>query len=431
VLTLTLAVGGVTAFVPTQPQQQHQQRYYTTGRPNVNIHHLKSNTILHLSSSPNPNNENDDNENLRIPTNVPINTTLIRQLVFNQGLIGYSIWNKGLGYEVLTRDANFNPFTTPFVPLAILGVLPLLALSYSIETSESPLVSTLNLSTDMQMLRIFGPKARPLVALGISAALAGLTGLVEEVTFRGEILPTLAQWSTVPGNLPFTVDPSQGIYYGVALSTIIFAALHVNPLGLFKGKEAAIDALVLFGLQLSTGGTFAALYLASGNLAVPIVSHGLYDFYTFYKTHLVVTGQMEYVETNIFGTGNGDGNGDGNGVGVGEKGVGRAGVDNGDDGALSQIESKWIDMRGSTFVREARQTFYLMDTNRDGVVSREELRIALYSYGINLSKGESEVILDVADVDGSGGIDFDEFLSFMGPEGSTSKAIKGSLLGVL
>jgi Ca2+-binding EF-hand superfamily protein len=39
--------------------------------------------------------------------------------------------------------------------------------------------------------------------------------------------------------------------------------------------------------------------------------------------------------------------------------------------------------------------------------------------------------LDVADVDGSGGIDFDEFLSFMGPEGSTSKAIKGSLLGVL
>jgi len=181
----------------------------------------------------------------------------------------------------------------------------------------------------------------------------------------------------------------------------------VNPLGLFKGKDAAIDACVLFALQLSTGGVFAALYLASGNLAVPIVSHGLYDFYTFYKTHLVVTGQMEYAETNLVIPGGGGGT-----------------------SVLSQIEQKWIDMRGSQFVREARQTFYLMDTNRDGVVSREELRIALYSYGISLSKGESEVILQTADVDGSGEIDFDEFLSFMGPDGSTSKAIKGSLLGV-
>jgi len=248
---------------------------------------------------------------------------------------------------------------------------------------------------------------------------------VEEVTFREEILPTLAQWSTIPGNLPFPVDQSQGIYYGVALSTLIFAALHVNPLGLFKGKDAAIDALVLFALQLSTGGTFAALYLASGNLAVPIVSHALYDFYTFYKTHLVVTSQMEYAETNIFVTNTEGGDEE---CAVGEKGVGSGG---GVDGVLSQIESKWIDMRGSTFVREARQTFYLMDTNRDGVVSREELRIALYSYGISLSKGESETVLEKADVDGSGEIDFDEFLSFMGPEGSTSKAIKGSLLGVL
>lgn len=339
-------------------------------------------------------NDNDTEE-------VPINTSLIRQLVFNQGLIGYSIWTKGLGYEVLTRDADFHFLSTSFLPLAILGVLPLLALSQTIETSESPLVSTLNLSTDMQMLRIFGPKPRPIVAAIVSLFLAGLTGLVEEVTFRGEILPTLTQWSTLPGNLPFPVEQTQGIYYGVALSTFIFAALHVNPEGFFKGRAAATDAGILLALQLCTGATFAGLYLATGNLAVPIVSHALYDFYTFYKTHLVVTTQMEYAVRNL------------------EM-----------DASPSAIEEKWIDMRGDTFVREARQTFYLMDTNRDGTVSREELRVALYSYGISLSKGESEVVLEKADADGSGEIDFEEFLGFMGTEGSTAKAIKGSLLGV-
>ena len=44
----------------------------------------------------------------------------------------------------------------------------------------------------------------------------------------------------------------------------------------------------------------------------------------------------------------------------------------------------------------------MADTNRDGVLSREELRIALYSYGIRLSKDESEIVTSVADTDKSG-----------------------------
>ena len=78
----------------------------------------------------------------------------------------------------------------------------------------------------------------------------------------------------------------------------------------------------------------------------------------------------------------------------------------------------------------ARQTFYLMDTNRDGVLSRRELRIALYSYGIKLTQDQSEALVNEADADGNGSIDFYEFLAFIGPEGSTTKAVKRSLLGV-
>lgn len=78
---------------------------------------------------------------------------------------------------------------------------------------------------------------------------------------------------------------------------------------------------------------------------------------------------------------------------------------------------------------DAKQSFYLMDTNRDGELSRKELRIALYAYGINLSKVQSERVEEAADINESGLIDFDEYLEFIGPTGSKSKAIRNTLFG--
>jgi len=123
------------------------------------------------------------------------------------------------------------------------------------------------------------------------------------------------------------------------------------------------------------------LYIITDNLAVPIVTHTLYDFYTFYKTHLVdVAGQMEYAK---------------------EKALMPI-------CSSKAVENKWIKERGEDWLREAKQSFYLMDTNRDGGISRKELCIALYSYGINLSKVRSQQVKQVADIDISGSIDFDE-----------------------
>ena len=70
-----------------------------------------------------------------------------------------------------------------------------------------------------------------------------------------------------------------------------------------------------------------------------------------------------------------------------------------------------------------------MDTNMDGELSRKELRIALYSYGIYLSRVESKKVEWAADADGSGTIDFDEYLDFIGPSGSRYKAVRYTLLG--
>jgi hypothetical protein len=127
------------------------------------------------------------------------------------------------------------------------------------------------------------------------------------------------------------------VLIGALLSTLLFAILHTNPLGLFKGREAFIQNFSLLILQIINGATFAFLFLLTGNLAVPIITHTLYDLYIFYKTHLVdVAGQMEYAEREALmpicsSTG---------------------------------VQKKWVEKYGEDWFKEVKQSFYLMDTNR-------------------------------------------------------------------
>lgn len=319
-----------------------------------------------------------------------VNFGLVGQNLANQALIGATIWTGGPGYQVLVDKADFGPLA---IILGIVGVVPMLALSQAIEKSESYLVSGLNLSTNMAVLRLFGPTKKPVTAFALSALLASLTGVVEEVTFRGQLIPFFAN-RVADGD----------ILTGAAISTFLFAFLHTNPLSFFKGGDAFLDNAVLLSLQLVNGAAFAILYLATGNLAVSILAHALYDFYTFYKTHMVdVAGQMEYAR------------------------------DKRDMPTFAdpKLEQRWINERGADFVNGVKQTFYLMDTNRDGVLSRKELRVALYSYGIILTPAQSAKVTQMADVDQSGSIDLDEFLEFVGPTGSAGKAIRNTLFGPL
>eukprot|EP00536_Pseudo-nitzschia_multiseries_P000022 jgi/Psemu1/177689/e_gw1.2.37.1 len=315
-----------------------------------------------------------------------INTRLVFRTLVNQALIGYQIWTGGSGFEILSEQAHFGPGA---VVLGVAGLLPMLQLSRAIETSESPYVSGLNLSTNLAVLRLFGPKQQPIPVFLVSLLLATTTGVVEETVFRGQAVPAFA-------------GASGDIFMGALLSTLLFAVLHTNPLAFFKGKDAFVDNLALLILQTINGGTFCLLYLVTGNLAVPIVTHALYDLYVFYKTHLVdVAGQMAYAEQETLMP----------------------------NCSSSKIENKWMRKRGKDWLTDAKQSFYLMDTNRDGELSRKELRIALYAYGINLSKVQSERVEEAADINESGLIDFDEYLEFIGPTGSKSKAIRNTLFG--
>ncbi|KAL7525101.1 hypothetical protein ACHAWF_001212 [Thalassiosira exigua] len=322
------------------------------------------------------------------PSSTSINFPMILQSLANQALIGSQIWTGGSGYEVLIEQAHPDAGA---VFLGVAGTVPLLALSRAIETSESPYVAGLNLSTNMAVLNLFGPKSRPASVLAISLVLASVTGVVEETVFRGQSLPA------------FSNAFGEGdVVTGFLLSTLLFAVLHTNPLGFFKSKEAFVDNFTLLILQIINGSAFASLYVLTGNLAVPILTHTLYDFYTFYKTHLIdVAGQMEYAEREALMP----------------------------KCSSSKIENMWVRRRGEDWLRDARRSFYLMDTNHDGALSRRELRIALYSYGIYLSKPQSEEVKQAADADESGGISFDEYLEFIGPTGSRYKAVRYTLIG--
>jgi membrane protease YdiL (CAAX protease family) len=96
------------------------------------------------------------------------------------------------------------------------------------------------------------------------AAISFLAGLGEELLFRGLLQNGFAQWT---GDfLPHTPFAAlAGDWMAVIFVAILFGALHA------VNTAYAVLAAIM-GVYLGW------LYLATGNLTVPIVAHGLYDF---------------------------------------------------------------------------------------------------------------------------------------------------------
>lgn len=315
---------------------------------------------------------------------------VLRQLVGNQLLIGIPIWSGGFGAQALANDLHFDNLLAAVLGLS--GGLALVALGSFIEKSDASIFTDLNVATKLTVLRLFGTKPRPIVAFMIGVALCALTGVVEETIFRGSILPSIAQWA-VDNSLAKSLQ--DGVPFGLLGSTLLFGLGHISPV-------LSFDTLVLFCLQLATGFSFGFLFVLTGNLASPIIAHFLYDLYTLYETHLSVTDQIAYAESA--------------------------------DMPVGASESKWRSLKGDEFVDLARQAYFLTDTNRDGQISPSELRMAFFSMGLKVDEEQTKSAFERADLDGSGEIDFDEYLDFLanseGEATEVAKRIKLSLLGV-
>jgi uncharacterized protein len=92
-------------------------------------------------------------------------------------------------------------------------------------------------------------------SLAALAAIALVAGLGEEMFFRGVIQSALTEW--LPGPQPE--------WLALVAASALFGAVHwITP------TYAVLAALI--------GAYLGWLWIASGNLAVPIVAHGAYDF---------------------------------------------------------------------------------------------------------------------------------------------------------
>ena len=67
--------------------------------------------------------------------------------------------------------------------------------------------------------------------------------------------------------------------------------------------------------------------------------------------------------------------------------------------------------RGSLTIRGLAQMFKSMDNNRNKTLDAQELEMGLRDFGINLNSEQVAVLVKFFDKDGSGNINFNEFLT--------------------
>ncbi|KAL6849764.1 hypothetical protein ACO1O0_009309 [Amphichorda felina] len=71
-------------------------------------------------------------------------------------------------------------------------------------------------------------------------------------------------------------------------------------------------------------------------------------------------------------------------------------------------------------IAEFREAFALFDKDGDGQITVTELGTVMKSLGLNPSESELQDMLNEVDADGSGAIDFEEFLVMMARKGAGS-----------
>ncbi|XP_029820777.1 calcium-binding protein 7 [Manacus vitellinus] len=70
--------------------------------------------------------------------------------------------------------------------------------------------------------------------------------------------------------------------------------------------------------------------------------------------------------------------------------------------------------------QEIREAFKVFDRDGNGFISKQELGTAMRSLGYMPNEVELEVIIQRLDMDGDGQVDFEEFVTLLGPKLSTS-----------
>jgi membrane protease YdiL (CAAX protease family) len=149
-----------------------------------------------------------------------------------------------------------------------LWVVPLGVFAYVLDLIEEtvPALKDVTKATQRSVLALLGGKWKPIFAVATASALGLAAGIGEEMLFRGV--------------LQYELATRFGEFASVTVTSIIFGALHaVTPLYALLASLASIY--------------FGWLYTSSGNLAVPIATHALYDVAALLYCHWTVTQMTE------------------------------------------------------------------------------------------------------------------------------------------
>ena len=103
------------------------------------------------------------------PTGPVVNSAMVRSIIINQIVVGYSIWLTNGDGRALLSATQFDPTS---LVIGAAGGLAVIAVGRFIEKSPNPLFAELNLSTNMLVLRLFGPRPQPIVAGAVSLGIA-------------------------------------------------------------------------------------------------------------------------------------------------------------------------------------------------------------------------------------------------------------------
>jgi membrane protease YdiL (CAAX protease family) len=175
-----------------------------------------------------------------------------------------------------TPNLGFGPgikFAKDSLLQGTLFALPLFVLAAFLDSIEDryPALQDVSKATQRSVIALLGGTFKPLLAVVTSTVLGLAAGFGEELLFRGVLQYELAA--------RLMVDPS----WAILISSVIFGALHaVTPLYAFLATFAS----VFFGF----------LYELTGNLAVPIICHAVYDVGALLWAHWTVTKQMTQKE---------------------------------------------------------------------------------------------------------------------------------------
>jgi len=188
-----------------------------------------------------------------------------------------------------TPNYGLGPFVDASLPAILKGILwslPLgfLAVALDLVEDRFPALQEVTKATQSSVLSLLGGTFKPVVGVLTALALGAAAGLGEEMLFRGV--------------LQFELGARTGSeILAVAITSIVFGALHaVTPL--YAGLAAL--ASVYFGW----------LYLATGNLVVPIITHAFYDWAALLYAHWTVANMSDSEQRSLmewrFGSESGD-----------------------------------------------------------------------------------------------------------------------------